>query len=335
VQQRCPQRPGEAYQCALLAQWIADQPWPGEPDKAAEIRITSLLSQGEVLRLQRAWKKAELRFAAAYFLLCGRADHYAWESFCLHLAELRTDQRRYPEAEVLLLNKMRMHCLYWHSDQPSPRDLCRLAVLSLKQNDPGRAMAIMTRLCLGQESNSVFDMVHNEVDMIRAICMAAIGDAEAARSLMADARSRWRVIPDRGKTLPFEWLESRISAHLGDLDHAIPRLEAIRRWVKRTVRFDDICLASIDLALAHARKGQAAPRVRRLLADLAEIGGAVEKPWILGSLWRFREDLDRGKDPGVAALEAFEIVHRREMSLKGLAARRHTGRTRPSNSPRS
>jgi hypothetical protein len=85
-------------------------------------------------------------------------------------------------------------------------------------------------------------------------------------------------------------------------------------------------LASIDLALAHAKKGQAAPRLRHLLVDLAKNQGAVEKPWALGSLWRFREELDRGKAPAAAAREAAEIVHRREMSLKGLAARRHPAR---------
>jgi hypothetical protein len=320
------QRPGEAYECALLAERIADQPWPDEPEKAAYIRINALIRQAETFRLKRDWKKAELRFAAAYTLLQGRGDHYARSSFCLHLSELRTDQGRYPEAEVLLMYSMRTHCLRWNTNQPPSGDLYRLAVLALKQNDPGRAMAITSQLYLDHESNPLSAEIPYEADIIRAICMAAIGHAEAARSLMADARSKWRRIPDRGKTLPLEWLDSRISAHLGDLDQAIPRLEAIRRWVNRTLKLDEICLASIDLALAHAKKGQAAPRLRHLLADLAKNQGAVEKPWVLGSLWRFREELGRGKDPAAAAREAAEIVHRREMSLKGLAARRHPAR---------
>lgn len=92
----------------------------------------------------------------------------------------------------------------------------------------------------------------------------------------------------------------------------------------------------IDLALAYARKGQATQHLPELLADLAEIRGGAEKPWVLGSLWRFREELDHGNDPAAAAREAIEIVHRREMSLKGLSARRHptrkkspSGRTKP------
>jgi hypothetical protein len=322
------QRPEEAEQCACLAERIADQPWPDEPEKAAEIRIVSLLSQAEVFRLQRDWKKAELRFAAAYALLRGRIAHHTHSTFCLYLYRLRADQGRYQEAELLLMWSIRIHGLLWDIHQAFPDDLCRLAVLALKQNDPGRAMTIVTGLFLDQESDPVFETVWDQINVIRAICMAAIGDAEAVRTLMADAQPRWRRGSDRDASLPFEWIECRIAAHLGDFDQAIPRLEAIRRWLPGT-KLDEICLVSIDLAVAYARKGQAAQRLPSLLAGLAERREAAENPWVLGSLWRFREELDRSKDPSAAAREAAGIVQRREMSLKGLAARRHSGRTRP------
>jgi hypothetical protein len=245
----------------------------------------------------------------------------------MHLSRLRDDQGRYREAELLVMYAIRIDCLLCDSSDELPSDdLCRLAILALKQNDPGRAMTILTRLYLGQESDPLFDMVRTEVNVFRAICMAAIGDTDAVRILMADARTRWRRIPDRRTSLPFEWLESRIAAQLGDLDQAIPRLEAIRRWLINTGELDKICLISIDLALAHARKGQAAQRLPGLLTDIAETRGAAERPWALGSLWRFREALNRGQDPAVAAREAAEIVHRREMSLKRLAARRYPTR---------
>jgi hypothetical protein len=323
------QRPDEAEECARLAEWIADQPWPDELEKAAEIRIVSLLSQAEVFRLQRDWKKAELRFAAAYVLLRGRIAHYTHSTFCLYFCRLRADQGRYQEAELLLMWSIRIHGLLWDSDRVHAVDLCRIAILALKQNDLGRAMAIATRLYLGQEHDPLFDMVSTEVAVIRAICMAAIGDAEAVRTLMAEAQPKWRRASDRDAILPFEWIECRIAAHLGDLDQAIPRLEAIRRWLSGKMKLDEICLVSIDLAVAYARKGQAAQLLPSLLAGLAERQEAAENPWVLGSLWRFREELDRSKDPSAAAREAAGIVQRREMSLKGLAARRHSGRTRP------
>ena len=272
-------RPGEAEQCARLAEWIADQPWPDEPEKAAEIRIDSLLSQAEVFRLQRDWKKAELRIAAAYALLRGRIAHRAHSSFCLHFHRLRADQGRYQEAELLLLWSMRVDCLLWNSPQPSSHDLCRLAILALKQNDPGRAMAIATGLYLDQETDHLFATVRNRIDVIRAICMAAIGDAEAVRTLMADAQPRWRRDSDHDASLPFEWIECRIAAHLGDFDQAVPRLEAIRRWLAGTMKLDEICLVTIDLAVAYARKGQDAQRLPSLLADLAERREAAENPW--------------------------------------------------------
>jgi hypothetical protein len=305
---------------------IADQPWPDEPEKAAEIRIVSLLSQAEVFRLQRDWKKAELRFAAAYALLRGRIAHHTHSTFCLYLYRLRVDQARYQEAELLLMWSIRIHGLLWNRHRAFPDDLCRLAILALKQNDPGRAMTIVTGLLLDQESDPLSDTDRDQIDVIRAICMAAIGEAEAVRTLMTDAQPRWRRGSDRNASLPFEWIECRIAVHLGDLNQAIPRLEAIRRRLSGTLKHDEICLVSIDLAVAYARKGQAAQRLPGLLADLAGRRDAAENPWVLGSLWRFREELDRTKQPLAAAREAVEIVHRREMSLKGLAARRYSAK---------
>ena len=184
-------------------------------------------------------------------------------------------------------------------------------------------MTIVTGLLLHQGSDPLSDTDRDQIDVIRAICMAAMGEAEAVRTLMTDAQPRWRRGSDRNASLPFEWIECRIAVHLGDLDQAIPRLEAIRRWLSGTLKHDEICLVSIDLAVAYARKGQAAQHLPGLLADLAGRRDAAENPWVLGSLWRFREELDRTKQPLAAAREAVEIVHRREMSLKGLAARRY------------
>ena len=316
-------RPEEAERCALLAEWIANQPWPDEPEWAATVLLNALLCQAKVHHLKRDWKKAELRFAAAFGLLRGRATHHAHSTFCRKLSQLRADQGRYDEAILLKIYEIQIDCALWGRDRPLANELCGLAVLALRQNDPGRALSILTRLVLDQEDDPVFESVDREVDVFRAVCMAAIGDADTARRLMAKTQPEWRIIIDRKKVIAFEWLECRIATHLGDLDRAIPRLEAIRRWLlSEGGQLAEICLISIDLALAHAKRGQAAERLPGLLSDIAEIPGAGEKPWALGSLGRFREALERGKDPATAAREAVEIVHRCEMPRKRLAARR-------------
>jgi len=321
-------RPEEAERCALLAEWIANQPWPDEPERAASVLLSALFCQAKVHHLHGDWKKAELRFAAAYGLLRGRATHHAHATFCRKLSKLRADQGRYDEAILLKIYEMQIDCELWRLDRPLADGLCGLAVLALKQNDPGRALSILTRLVLGQENDPVFESIDREVDVLRAVCMAAVGDADTARRLMAETQPKWRMIIDRQKVILYEWLECQIATHLGDLDRAIPRLEAIRRWLlSEGGTLDEICLISIDLALAHAKRGQAAERLPGLLSDIAGIPGAGEKPWALGSLGRFREALDRGQDPAAAAREAAEIVHRRKMPRKKLVARRY--RTRP------
>jgi tetratricopeptide (TPR) repeat protein len=320
-------RPEEAERCAVLAEWIANQPWPDEPERAATVLLNALLCQAKVHHLHGDWKKAELRFAAAYGLLRGRVTHDAHSTFCRKLSQLRADQGRYDEAILLKIYEMQIDCALWGLDQPRAHWLCGLAVLALKQNDPGRALSILTRLVLDQESDPAFESVDREVDVFRAICMAAIGDADTARRLMAETQPEWRLIIDRKKVIAFEWLECRIATHLGDLDRAIPRLEAIRRWLfSEGGHLAEICLISIDLALAHAKRGQAAERLPGLLSDIAEILEAGEKPWALGSLGRFREALEHGQDPAAAAREAAEIVHRREMPRKRLAARGYRSR---------
>ena len=321
-------RPEEAERCALLAEWIANQSWPDEPERAATVLLNALLYQAKVHHLHGDWKKAELRFAAAYGFLRGRSIHDAHETFCRKLSKLRADQGRYDEATLLKIYEMQIECERWQLDRPPGDGLYDLAVLALKQNEPGRALALLTRLVLEQDSDSMFDYPEREVDVFRAVCMAAIGDADTARRLMAETQPKWRIILDRKKVIAFEWLECRIATHLGDLDRAIPRLEAIRRWlISEGGTLDEICLISIDVALAHARRGQAAERLPGLLSDIEGIPGAREKPCALGSLCRFREALDRAQDPAAAAREAAEIVHRREMSRKRPAARRY--RTRP------
>lgn len=316
-------RPDEAERCAVLAEWIANQPWPDEPGKAASVLLSALLAQGNVLRLRRDWKKAELRFAAAYSLLRGREAHIAHSTFCSKLSQLRADQGRYDEATLLHMYSMSIDSMLWGSNQISMGDLYRLAIFALKQNDLSRAMAILTHLVLNQESHPYFGYFSNEIDLGRAICMAAIGDADAARSLIAEALPKWRNMEDRTKSILYEWLECRIAIYLEDLDRAVPRLEAIRRRLIAEGDLGKICLCSIDLALAYAKQGRAAERLPSLLADIAQRPGAAERPWALGSLWRFREALNRRRDPAAAAREAAEIVHRREMSLKKLAAYRY------------
>ncbi|HEX7183289.1 MAG TPA: hypothetical protein VF756_15730 [Thermoanaerobaculia bacterium] len=314
IQKRSP----EAFEYAETAEWIAALPWPEEREKAATIRARAWIDQGRALREARDWAGAELRFGAAFSILreipVGIITDHSF--FCRQLSQLREDQGRLYEAAILHLHAMHLHCAPLGSQRLPDQGLAHLAFLSLKQNDPGRAMSLLTSLC---EKEDLFFVGDLELDFGRAICLAALGLAEPARSLLEESLPKRRRIDDREARLPYEWIECRISVHLGDLDRAIPRLEALRRWLIEHREIAAITLSSIDLALAHAKKGEAAQRFPGLLNDLAREPGAAEQPWALGALWGFREALEQGQDPAVAARKAAEIVHRREKSVAHLA----------------
>lgn len=317
---RRAKRPERAEEVAQAAEWIAEQPWPKEPDRATGLRIEALMAQGEALRHQCNWENAELRFGSAFALLQQLPLDLDHIFLYKRLSRLREDQGRYQEAALLQLQAMHLQRLRFNNDRLSFDGMVRLAFLYLRQSDPARAMTMLTELFLDAQEETLFPMYRLEIDFGRAVCLAALGLAEPARDLLRQTLKPRRQIDERDKQLPLEWLECRISVHLGDLDHAIPRLEALRRLMLREGKLEEACLCSIDLALAYARQGTASKHFSTLLHGICRISGAAEEPWALGALWWLREALEQGQDPAAAARTAAEIVHRRERSIRRLAA---------------
>lgn len=200
------------------------------------------------------------------------------------------------------------------SESVPPNDLVvHLAYIYLRLNDPGRAMALFTQVSL-RTKGPFAGWYQVDADLGRAMCLAFLGLAEPARRLLKESQPIRRGIADRDRILHLEWIACKVAVHLGDLKEAIPRLEAIRRWLLQRKDLADVCFCSIDLAFAYAKQGQ--QRLPELLTDIAKLPGAPEQPWALGSLWTFREVLQQRGDPAAAAHEGAEIVHRRTWSLR-------------------
>lgn len=305
--------PERAEDAAVLAEWIAAQAWPEAWERAVLIRAQAFMLQGDARRRLRDWRRAELRFGAAFSLLEElpvRDDHV---SFCRKLSTLREDQGRLHEAAVLFLKAMDLHCRLWQTDVLPQEGLLHLGYLYLKQNDAGRAMTLFTRLCL--EAQDGFSTYPAKTALGQAICLAAFGNEDAARRLLEESEPDRRRIASLDTKLSLEWLECRIRVHLGDLDRAIPRLEAIRRWLIRHGDLAALCLCSVDVALAYAKQGEAGRRLPGLLKDVAQFPEASQHPWALGSLWWFREAMKKRRPPETAAREAAAIIHRQERRL--------------------
>jgi tetratricopeptide (TPR) repeat protein len=312
-----PQWPERSEERAMLAEAIAAQPWPEKRERSLRIRAKAWMYQGDARRLLHDWRRAELGFGAAFSMLKELPIDNDHVLFCKRLARLREDQGRLREAAHLLWQGMSLYSQ--HSNSVPPNDLVvHLAYVYLKLNDPGQAMILLTQVSL-RTADPFAGWNQAETDLGRAMCLAMVGLAEPARHLLEESKPDRRCIFDRDKVLRLEWIECKIAVHLGDLKEAIPRLEAIRRWLLRDQYSDqdlaEVCLCSIDLAFALAKRGQAEQRLPELLADLAKLPGTSEHPWALGSLWWFQEAVEQRRDLAAAAREAAGIVYRRERSL--------------------
>jgi hypothetical protein len=319
--------PKLAEELAELAEWIASQQWPQETERAAVSRVRARVRQGEARALRRDFTGAELRFGAAFAELHKLAV-YEQSCFYSSLGSLREDQGRLDEAVSLQLHAMLLHGVTFQSRELPAGGIVQLAYLHLKRNDPWRAMTLLTQLLCAAKPDPFLDLYDLQIDLGRALCLAALGLAEPARTLIAQSLPRRRNIYDRDKQLPYEWLECRIAVHLGDFEPAIPRLEAIFRWLASSSGLAEACLCAIDLALAYEKSGQSARHFPGLLKEIQQLEGIADQPWALGSLWWFREAVDHGWDPARAAREAANIVHMRDRSLISLARRMRRAKSR-------
>lgn len=289
-----------------------------EVAEVSAIRTRACCLEGNALRLRGDWEAADQRFAAAFRMMQVTAPDVLADC-CSTVASLREDQDRLDDAAALL---WRAVVSYAETPYQGERDKClaRIAAICLKQGDFGRAMTLLSELRSQSRWDSRAPGFAARIELCRAVCLAAAGLHEPARELLEESRELRARVRQPKERVPLEWLACRIAIRLGDLETAIPLLEAIRRRFLSEKKLVEVCLCSIDLAWAHARAGGLTERLPGLLQDIAQLPGATEPVWPLGALWRFREAVEtQGAEPETAAREAADVVRRRESSLAKLA----------------
>lgn len=115
------------------------------------------------------------------------------------------------------------------------------------------------------------------------------GRHREARELLEASRALYLELGDRMHLVRLRWLEGRIALGLGRLDEAEAALRLARdAFAEREIGFD-AALASLDLALVHARRGEAA-EVKRIAAEILPIFQAsAVHPEALAALRMFQE----------------------------------------------
>ena len=312
--------PEQSRDRARLAEEIAKLLETEDLAKSWAMQAHARCLQANAERLLRHWPEAEERFRSAQSLLVELSEGAVHAVYYQQLAALLEDQGRSAEATVLLTEAERL----FREEEIGGRAtecLIQLGFLYLQRNDPGRAMAPLVEA--EQRLPSLFFELLSRVKLGQAMCLAAAGLQELAREVKAESLRFRQCIHKSEDRVKAEWLECRIAVHLGELDTAIPRLEAICRWFgwyEEPCYLGQLCLCSVDLAYAYALAGQLLERWPDLVREIARQPGAGEEVWPLGALWRFREAVvTQSRDPVEAAREAAAFIYRREKSLAGLA----------------
>jgi tetratricopeptide (TPR) repeat protein len=213
-----------------------------------------LLTEGEILGFQASLRNSQGRFGEAVRLLQRALRIY------------RELGDRHQEGRTLILEGMVL------GDSGSYREAIRLLRRGLARIDP----AAEPQLLVAARHNLIWFL--NDLGRHRE-AQAAL---ERSRPLYLELGSRMHLVRLR-------WLEGRIALNLGRLEEAERALRLTRdTFLEQGIAFD-AALASLDLAMVHARQGDAA-EVKRIAAAIVPVFQACQvHPEALAAALLFRE----------------------------------------------
>lgn len=323
------ERVEQSEMMARAALWITDEAYPAEAKRAEGLRLRSRCLLSNARRLAGDWDGAEnwLRRASGFL---GGAPSPDQAFFFQTLAALREAQGRLDECLALL---KQAEALYLDDGRGRSARFClaRLGFVHLRKNEPGPALSAFTRVRTEIVPDDRFKVFEAGLDLGRAACLAAVGLSDEAAELLTQGRIYRRRIRRHDEKIKLEWLDCRIAVHLGQLEEAIPRLEAICRWLLLRP-YPELHLCSLDLVWAYFKAGRSPNDIASGLEDLQRIADAEEEFWAREPLEKIRiaaveqrEDLERilreataKVPPGIASDSDYDLLYRRYAVLQGM-----------------
>ncbi|HEV2855941.1 MAG TPA: hypothetical protein VHC97_24350 [Thermoanaerobaculia bacterium] len=272
-----PARSAELAELAVLVADAIEDGAPYEPGWVYQLRALAWAHLGNARRVQGDLRGADEAFSmsdswwGAGEEAAGDTQGYGPVLLTLK-ANLRSDQRRFPEALSLL---DRAFAAYLEGD-PEYRDrhqagrvLINKSYVLQSMNEPERAILAL------REAEGLVDperdrrlllcLRHNLVDNL-----ATAGHFEEARALFPDVEALCRQSGSRLDEVRLRWIEGRIAAGLGDRAEARRIfLEVRREFLERDMAFD-AALLSLELTVLSIEEGRTA-EVRDLAEEMVEI----------------------------------------------------------------
>ncbi|HEX7198829.1 MAG TPA: hypothetical protein VF213_05110, partial [Dongiaceae bacterium] len=306
-----------AFHLAQSAVWISDLASPddnSELDRSwhQDLRARARCDLGDAQRLRRRWRGAEAAYRDAALVLASIPESPENSYFAVSLAYLYEDLGELGWAAALLGRAaealLGRHRYCWGLNATDC--LCRLGFVHLRRGEPGSALAIFAGF-LADRHRDTWPELKAKAHLGAAGCLLAMGIEREARRLVEESGA-FRGIGDRDERVLVEWLACRLRVRLGDLELAVPRLEAIHRHFVRQGRPVDACLCALDLALAYVQRDG---EISGLLDAFDKIMDAKKDGWARRALRVLRQALRHHPDPAAAArAAAFQIGHQWRIS---------------------
>jgi tetratricopeptide (TPR) repeat protein len=266
---RCiPHQPNEALQLAELARLVTNRN-PRMPEYF-ELYVLSTASKANACRAQDESGRADELFMLARQIMDkhGITDPAVIARVDDLMGSLRKDQRRFPEAEMLLTRAATLYGLA-HSPQDVARVLINLADTYCARGALEPAIET-TRTALGLLEPDSDPLLHLCGHYNLAYYLAAAGRHDEAAGQLAADEPLYRRFPEPWTQLRLLWLRGDIAAGRGDLAAAEQAYRETRDGFTAHQMGYDAAMVSLDLAILYLKDGRAA-EVQRLAEEMLPI----------------------------------------------------------------
>ena len=227
AERHIPAEPKRVYELAETAQTVLSRTPAGEG--VADLCARAAIYMGNALRAQGDLKAADRHFVSARHVIVhnGVTDPMVIAEVDWFEGTLRKDQRRFDEAEELLLRAVTFYRLAGEEGRAA-YPLVTLGLLLADRQDHREARdAFLQALPLIDPAKDARLYCYAQHNLIRTLCQ--LGHYSAAAEALAVSRDLYRQHPDLYTRSRLAWLEGMIAAGLGHLDEAEAAFLSVRR----------------------------------------------------------------------------------------------------------
>jgi len=269
ARQHIPAEPQIVYELAETAKAVLSHT-PTSPT-ASILSVRAFIYAGNALRAQGNPPAADKQFALARNLIAvaGVTDTLTYAEIDWFEGTLRKDQRRFRDAEELLVRSVTLYRLAGdHATAVFP--LATLGILFYHRQEYRQALETF-RVALSQIHPEIEPRLYCYVHHNLTLTLCDMGDYHAAEEALDAGRDSYAECPDSLTQSRLAWIEGKIVLGFGHLERAIEAFRAVRSVFVAEDNGYDAAMVSLDLGLALLSRAPR-PQVPHLRDDIAPRG---------------------------------------------------------------